>query len=172
MKSNYFSGFCLENEEILFSEFIIKNDFTKSGFSYGAIIAFEEVLSSNTRVDLLQLFSPAFFQNKDKKYKRMQEMFYKKDKTSYVNNFLKNISYPSEYNCFKYLKEGNSTELHTLISYIWTKENLEKVIKQGTRIEVYLGSEDKIIDSFEVMDFFKKYAKVYFIKNVGHILKK
>ena len=43
MISKYFSGFSLENEEELFSKYIIENDFTISGFSYGAIKAFEYV---------------------------------------------------------------------------------------------------------------------------------
>ncbi len=64
MISNYFSGFSLENEKEIFDDYIIENDFTISGFSYGAIKAFEEVLNGSKRVDLLQLFSPAFFSNR------------------------------------------------------------------------------------------------------------
>ena len=67
--SKYFSGFCFENESEIFDEYLEINDFTVSGFSYGAIKAFEEVLASNKRVDKLQLFSPAFFQSFDKKFK-------------------------------------------------------------------------------------------------------
>lgn len=172
MKSNYFSGFCLKNEKVLFDEYIIENNVTKSGFSYGAIMAFEDVLHSNKRIDLLQLFSPAFFQNKNKKFIRMQEMFYKKDKNTYSENFIKNISLPSKFNCLEYLTEGKSSELNILMNYVWEQEKLEKVLNNGTKIEVYLGSEDKIIDSKEAMNFFKEYARVYFIKDVGHILKK
>ena len=50
------------------------------------------------------------------------------------------------------------------------KIDLEKVISRGTRIEVFLGADDKIIDSKEAYEFFKEYATVYFIKNKGHIL--
>ena len=75
ISKNFFSGFCLENEEELFSEYATPNDFTISGFSYGAIKAFEEVLNSNERVDKLQLFSPAFFQTQDKKYVRFKKSF-------------------------------------------------------------------------------------------------
>ena len=61
----YFSGFSLKGEKELFKEYIIENDFTVSGFSYGAQKAVEYVLSTDNRVDLLQLFSPAFFNKKD-----------------------------------------------------------------------------------------------------------
>ncbi len=78
MSNNYFSGFSLENEEELFSEYFLNNDFTVAGFSFGAQRAFDYVINTNDRVDLLQLFSPAFFQDKDTKYKRMQVMYLKK----------------------------------------------------------------------------------------------
>jgi hypothetical protein len=172
ISKNYHSGFSLKNESELFDEFIIKNDFTVSGFSYGAIKAFEEVLSTNSRVDKLQLFSPAFFQTKDKKFKRMQLMFYKKDEDAYCNNFLENISYPSNIDCNKYFKQGTYLELEELIYYEWNEDKLEALMNKGVKIEVFLGFEDKIIDSEKAKDFFMKYATVYFIKDVGHILNK
>ena len=172
ISKNYFSGFSLENEEKLFSEYIIKNDFTISGFSYGAIKAFEEVINSKQRVDKLQLFSPAFFQTKDKKFKRMQIMFFKKDALEYCNNFLKNISYPSNTDCTKYFKLGEYEELDELLNYEWSEEKLNTLINNGTKIEVFLGADDKIIESSNAKDFFSKYATVYYIKDVGHILNK
>ena len=170
ISKDYFSGFCLENEEKLFNEYIIKNDFTISGFSYGAIKAFEEVLNSNQRVDKLQLFSPAFFQTKDKKFKRMQLMFFKKDANIYCNNFLKNITNPSNIDCNKYFTQGSYEELDELLNYEWSDEKLNSLVQKGTKIEVFLGSEDKIVESLKAKEFFIKYATVYYIKDVGHIL--
>jgi len=172
ISKNYHSGFCLGNEAELFSEFIIENDFTVSGFSYGAIKAFEEVLSSIQRVDKLQLFSPAFFQTKDKRFKRMQLMFYKKDDNTYCNNFLENISHPSSIDCNKYFNQGTYAQLDELINYKWDEKKLEALVNKGVKIEVFLGSEDKIIEAQKAKDFFIKYATVYFIKDVGHILNK
>lgn len=172
ISNNYFSGFCLEKEEELFTEYIIKNDFTVSGFSYGAIKAFEEVLNSKQRVDRLQLFSPAFFQTQDKKFKRMQLMFFKKDEKAYCNNFLENIAYPSDIDCSKYFVQGTYTQLDELINYEWCEEKLLQLEKKGIKIEVFLGADDKICDSNKAKNFFAKYANVYFIKNVGHILNK
>ena len=170
ISKNYHSGFCLENESELFNEFITKNDFTVSAFSYGAIKAFEEVLNSKQRVDKLQLFSPAFFQTKDKKFKRMQLMFFKKDAQSYCNAFLENISFPSSIDCNKYFTLGTYDELDELLNYEWSEEKLQKLVEKGVEIEIFIGADDKIVESEKAKDFFKNYASVYYIKDVGHIL--
>lgn len=165
----FFSGFCLHNEKELFSECIKQNDFSVAGFSYGAQKAFDFVLNSPKRVDLLQLFSPAFFQDKDKKYKRLQLMFFQKDASQYADNFLKNCGFTKEL-AKKYFKLESYEDLDNLLNYLWDKEKLESLIERGTKIEVYLGAEDKIIDSNAAKDFFKEYAEVYYIKGKGHIL--
>jgi len=170
ISKKYFSGFCLENEKELFSDYIKENDFTVAGFSYGAIKAFEEVLNSNQRVDTLQLFSPAFFQTQDKKFKRMQLMFFKKDAQAYSDNFLENIAYPKEFDTSNYFNLGTYEELEELLTYEWNEEKLQNLVNNGTKIEVFLGQKDKIIDSQKANDFFVNYATVYYIKDVGHIL--
>jgi len=171
MSFKYFSGFSLKNEKALFDDYIIQNDFTVSGFSYGCIKAFKYVLNSEERVDILQLFSPAFFQTQNEKFVRMQLMFFKKDSKSYCDNFLKNISYPSNFDANTYFEEGTYDDLQNLLTYKWNKEELNKLLEKGVKIEVYLGSDDKIIDSKEANEFFKNFATVYYIKNCGHILK-
>lgn len=167
---NYFSGFCFYEESELFDEYIIRNDFTISGFSYGAIKAFEEALNTQDRVDKLQLFSPAFFQNFDEKFKRTQLMYFKKDANSYVQTFLDNVIYPINKDISKYFKLGTIEELEELLTYIWSEERLQKLVDKGTIIEVYLGADDKIIDSLKVKEFFQKFATVYYIKEKGHLL--
>ena len=167
---NYFSGFCFYEESELFDEYIIRNDFTISGFSYGAIKAFEEALNTQNRVDKLQLFSPAFFQNFDEKFKRTQLMYFKKDANSYVQTFLDNVIYPSNKDISKYFKLGTIEELEKLLTYVWDEEKLQKLVDRGTIVEVYLGAEDKIIDSLKAKEFFKKFATIYYIKEKGHLL--
>ena len=167
---NYFSGFCFYEESELFDEYIIRNDFTISGFSYGAIKAFEEALNREIRVDKLQLFSPAFFQNFDDKFKRTQLMYFKKDANSYVQTFLDNVIYPSNKDISKYFKLGTIEELEELLTYVWYEEKLQKLVDRGTIVEVYLGADDKIIDSLKVKDFFQKFATIYYIKEKGHLL--
>ncbi len=165
----YFSGFCLQNEEELFKEYQIRNDFSVSGFSFGAQKAFEYAIQSEKRVDLLQLFSPAFFINKEKKYKRMQLMFFKKDPKCYCENFLINCGFPVDQS-EKYFQMGTYEELDQLLHYSWDKAKLQILKEKNIRLEVYLGSDDKIIDSEAAKEFFKEFGEVYFIKNKNHIL--
>ena len=170
ISKNYFSGFCFKNESELFNEYLESNDFTVCGFSYGSIKAFEEVLNSNLRVDKLQLFSPAFFQNYDDKFKRTQLMYFKKDANAYVETFLSNVITPSNLDISKYFELGTSEQLEELLNYNWSEKKLQEVVDKGVKIEVYLGEVDKIIDSLKVKDFFKNYATVYYIKEKGHLL--
>ena len=170
ISKRYISGFCFVNESELFDEYLENNDFTVCGFSYGAIKAFEEVLNSNTRVDKLQLFSPAFFQTFDDKFKRMQLMFFKKDANTYCENFLKNVASPTNQDISKYFNQGTIEELEELLNYEWSKEKLQKLVENGTKIEVFLGGVDKIIDAQKAKEFFKDFATVYYIKEKGHLL--
>lgn len=165
----YFSGFSLVKEQELFATYIEKSDFVVSGFSYGAIKALEYVLSTNQRVDKLQLFSPAYFNDKDKKYKRMQLMYFKKDASIYCDNFLKNSGFPQG-KFSRYFNKGSYEELDELLNYQWTEEKLEQLLSKNITIEVFLGSDDNIIDSSEALEFFRKFSEVYYIKNKGHIL--
>lgn len=170
ISKKYFSGFCFENESELFDRYLIKNDFAVGGFSYGAIKAFEEVLKSEERVDKLQLFSPAFFQNFDDKFKRTQVMYFKKDANAYCHNFLSNVIFPLQIDISKYFQLGTAEQLEELLNYNWSEEKLQKIILKGTKIEVYLGEKDKIIDSLKAKDFFKNFGTVYYIKEKGHLL--
>lgn len=166
----YFSGFCFKNESELFDEYLVNNDFTISGFSYGAIKAFEEAFSTKKRVDKLQLFSPAFFQIFDDKFKRTQLMYFKKDANAYCQNFLSNVIYPLQSDISKYFELGTIEQLEELLNYKWSEEKLQSLVDRGTKIEVYLGGVDKIIDSSKAKDFFKNFATVYYIKEKGHLL--
>ena len=170
ISKKYFSGFCFFEESELFKDYIIQNDFTVSGFSFGAIKAFEEVLNSNNRVDKLQLFSPAFFQTKDEKFKRTQVMYFKKDANAYCQTFLSNVLSPLDLDISKYFKLGSIEELQELLYYEWSEEKLQKLIEKGVKIEVYLGGNDKIIDASKAQEFFKEFATVYYIKEKGHLL--
>ena len=167
---SFYSGFSLEREEALFDEFRKCGNFVVSGFSLGAIRAFEFVFETKLRVDTLQLFSPAFFQNTDEKFKRLQIISYQKNQKAYEEQFLKNIAYPSTKDMKKYFNNSDRNSLQELLSFIWEKEKLKELKDRGVEIEVYLGGKDKIIDTKIAYDFFKNYATVYFIKKGGHIL--
>ena len=165
----YFNGFCLKDESMIFKEYLEDNDLTISGFSYGAIKAVKYLLNTDKRVDKLQLFSPAYFNDKDKKYIRLQLMFFKKDPQKYCDNFLKNCGFKTE-DKDKYFSMGTYEELQELLEYKWEEETMKKLLDKGIKIEVYLGSDDKIIDSSKALEFFKVFGEVYYIKNKNHIL--
>jgi len=165
----YFNGFSLQNEQELFNTYIEKSDFVVTGFSFGAIKAIEYVLTTDERVDKLQLFSPAYFNDKDKKYKRMQLMYFKKDASTYCDNFLKNSGFPQG-KFSRYFHMGTYAELELLLNYEWSVDKLKKVLDKNIQVEVFLGSDDNIIDSSEALEFFRKFSEVYYIKNKGHIL--
>ena len=165
----YFSGFSLENEKELFHEYIEESDFIVSGFSYGAIKALEYVLNTEKRVDKLQFFSPAFFNDKDKKYKRMQLIYFKKDAKKYCENFLHNSEFTNVL-IEKYFKMGTSEELDELLNYEWIQENMKILEEKNIKLEVFLGENDKIIDAQNALVFFREFGEVYYIKEKGHIL--
>ncbi len=165
----YFSGFCLKNEKELFKEYLIENDFTVSGFSFGAINALEYVMNTQNRVDTLQLFSPSYFNEADIKYKRMQLMYFKRDVLSYSDNFLKNCDINKQQKN-KYFKLGTYEQLDALLNYKWSEKKLQLVVDKKINIEIYLGVDDKIINSQKTKEFFRNFGEVYYIKNKGHIL--
>ena len=136
MKSLFFSGFSLHGENEIFDKYIINNDVTACGFSFGAIMLIENIINgiyecdnktnckSVKRIDKIQLFSPAYFNNKDEKFKRMQLMFFKKDAKLYGDNFVKNCGFSDEEK-EKYFSLGTYKELETLLYYEWSYEKME-----------------------------------------------
>jgi len=165
----YFNGFSLKNEQELFAAYIEQSDFVVSAFSYGTIKALQYALDTTKRIDKLQLFSPAYFNDKDKKYKRMQLMYFKKDSLLYCDNFLKNSGFSSG-NKSRYFNMGDYKELEELLNYQWNIEDMQKLLDKNIKIEVFLGADDKIINSSSALEFFRKFSEVYYIKNKGHIL--
>ena len=166
------SGFSLKNEQTLFDEYINYSDYSVCGFSYGALGAFEyakEQLLSGKRVDTLHFFSPAFFQTKSSKFKKLQLIGYRKDKNRYLKDFLDLCFSPySKKNIEHY--ETNVDELEELLNYEWDIEELKSLANKGVKIEVYLGGEDKIIDVEGAREFFLHVATVTYIKNANHLL--
>ena len=168
----FYSGFSLENESYLFSKYIDGSEYTVCGFSYGAIKAFEEVknlLANAKRVDTLKLFSPAFFQTKSPKFKRVQTIGYVKNSELYLREFTKVCFAPYKAKILEH-KTTTLEDLNELLEYIWDLDELETLVKKGVKIEVYLGGEDKIIDVQNARKFFLKVATVTYIKDANHFL--
>jgi len=168
----FYSGFSLKDEEYLFENYINKGEYTVCGFSYGAIKAFEftlEQLSNSIRIDTLQLFSPAFFQTKEKKFRRLQLMSYKKNRDAYLQQFIAGCFTPFEKKIISH-RDTTLQELEELLEYNWDKEALLSLVKQGVKIEVYLGSQDMIIDVENARELFLDVATVTYIKEANHFL--
>lgn len=168
----FFSGFSLKSEEYLFQEYRDENRYTVCGFSYGAIKALEETLKmieNSSRIDRLQLFSPAFFQSRDAKFKRLQLMSYKKNELLYMKQFISGCFHPYESKIVQHVKT-DSSELKELLEYEWSLEMLKKIEGHGVKIEVYLGGRDAIIDVESAREFFLEVATVSYIKEANHFL--
>ncbi|MBU3939671.1 alpha/beta hydrolase, partial [bacterium] len=93
----FFSGFSLRDESYLFEDFIQETQYCVCGFSYGAIKALkhtQELRKRGQRVDRLQLFSPAFFQTKSQKFKRLQTLAYGISKEAYLEQFINSCFLP------------------------------------------------------------------------------
>ncbi len=168
----FYSGFSLKNESYLFDTFIKDTEFTVCGFSYGAIKAFEFVkkeLARGNRIDTLQLFSPAFFQSKSKEFKRLQLMAYRRNEEVYLRQFINSCFAPY---IVKPLEHSVTIldELDELLYFQWIFDELQEIVEQGVKIEVYLGSEDKIIDAESAKHFFLQAATVTYINNANHFL--
>jgi len=166
----FYSGFSLSNDKQLFLAYLKENEYTFAGFSYGAIQAFKEALNTHERIDTLQLFSPAFFQDKGEKFKRMQNMYYAKDKQAYLENFRASIFAPASVNKNVGYEEGSAQQLEELLAYVWKPDELKALQDKGVKLEVYLGSEDKIINADSAKAFFLPYADTYMINGAGHTL--
>lgn len=168
----FFSGFSLKNEANFFDAYMYKSDFSVCGFSYGAIKAFEyahKQLQEGKRVDTLQLFSPAFFQSKDEKFKRLQVMAYRKNEDVYLEQFINTCFLPYE----RKSVERSVTvleELEELLDYEWNVSALSALCEKGVKIEVYLGGKDQIVEVKAAKEFFLDVATVTYIKEANHFL--
>ena len=168
----FYSGFTFKNDENCFKEYLQYSQYSVSGFSYGAIKAFEYVekqLELGNRIDTLQLFSPAFFQTKSEKFKRLQTMSFKKDRDGYINSFIQQCFSPYSIRNLEYI-EATILDLNNLLSYEWLVSKLKNVVDKGVKIEVYLGGKDNIIDVQSARELFLKVATVTYIKEANHFL--
>jgi hypothetical protein len=191
----YFSGFCFCDEKKLFENYLDDSDYSIAGFSLGAIKALEYTYKNicddidtklstkqSARIDKLTLLSPAYFNDKDKKFIRMQLMYFKKDKSSYIDNFISNSLYPlksSDIDVSSYITDGDYDELEFLLNYRFEIDKLKKILENGTKVEIYLGNRDKIINYDMAKEFFDELLgfanltiyTVCTVNNSGHLLR-
>lgn len=164
----FYSGFCFANEEELFSSLTtLHHPYTLSGFSYGAILAFKQaLLRPHLRLQTLNLFSPAFFQDKTPAFLKTQILGFRKNPQSYINHFLNLCGNPKQ----KFFKQGTLDELEELLYFQWKEQDLQTLQKLGVQINVFLGGKDLIISPQKVSEFFAPYATIYLYKDLNHCL--
>lgn len=169
---SYFSGFGFEGEEPLFEEFVQKGRYNLSGFSYGAQKALEHALSSLERLQILQLFSPAFFQTQSAAFKKAQRLAFIKDASLYHERFLSQSVEEGDVEKIRpYFRGGTLEELEALLAYEWKREKFEALLERGVRVEVYLGERDGIINAKEALEFFQTLpVTIFWLKNRHHFL--
>ncbi len=170
----FFSGFGFRSEKLLFLEYLERGEFVIAGFSYGAQKALQETLrliEEKRRVDKLQLLSPAFFNDLSKERKHKEIVAFAKNPQAYLNFFYKKALYPAKIDIAKFKAQPTLGELKELLLFEWKEEQLQRVQQSGVAIEVYLGTEDKIVDTTLAKRFFTPFAQVFTIKGAGHLLR-
>jgi len=168
----FFSGFCLRGESELFTDWLVENDYAVAGFSLGAIRALEFALQTESRIDRLLLFSPAFFQTKPKRFIELQLKAWDRDPAAYRQSFFRNCADPSHFDLTPYAAEGSWEELAFLLNYRWEPEKLRRIRERGTVIEVFVGEADRIIDAEGSIAFFApEVDALYRFRHGGHILR-
>jgi pimeloyl-ACP methyl ester carboxylesterase len=167
---NYFSGFGFCNESVLFPRWIPQGETVAAGFSYGAQKALAFALQSSQRIDRLVLLSPAFFNDKNDAFVRLQLKHFKRDPDAYRKAFVRNVAYPSKIELDDFLCAMDGEDLEALLTYKWRAEAIETLRSRGVSIEVFLGEKDRIIDAQAAFEFFSSLVTTYLIKDAGHLL--
>lgn len=165
----FYSGFSLREDVKFFEPYLKASEYCVAGFSYGAIKALLHVSQSKARIDTLQLFSPAFFQNRSEQFKRLQMMGYNRDPEAYLEAFMRRCFEPYPQRSTLHVKT-EAQELHELLYFVWPEDTLQELVDRGVKIEVYLGEDDNIIDADAAKAFFLPFATTYYLKNANHFL--
>jgi hypothetical protein len=165
----FYSGFSLVNDQRFFESNLLHSAYTVAGFSYGAIKAAHHAANATSRIDTLQLFSPAFFQTAKSSFKRLQLASFASDPENYRERFIHGCFAPCEVQNLD-TSMGTIGELEDVLNFVWDDLLLDKILEKGITIEVYLGMNDQIIDSAAARAFFLRYATVISMPQANHFL--
>lgn len=165
----FYSGFCLHGEESLFDMYLPAFGDFVGGFSYGSIGALKHALEDES-VKSLILLSPAYYAHKDREFKEAQLSAFRANPALYKQKLLKKSGLTDEEREL-YGQDGTVQELRELLFFDWSGEELTSLAKRGVRIEVFIGSGDRVVDPQPSHDFFVQFAKVYMLENKNHILR-
>lgn len=165
----FFSGYSLREEVAFFDPFLKHTSYNVAGFSYGAIRALQFTLEATTRIETLQLFSPAYFCHRSESFKRQQLRGYRVDPSGYLSRFIEHCFAPYMAQEVVITNDGPEA-LETLLYFDWPPAALQAVRERGVAIEVYLGGRDAIVDAEAARAFFTAFATVHYLKNANHFL--
>lgn len=143
----YFSDYCLSGEEQLF-RFLRLGQYDVAGFGYGAYEAFSfayNQMLKRHRIHRIVLIAPFFD----------QENYIKKTQKIYN----------------QYVKISQFLHIEREVSALeWSKKKLREMKQYGADIEVYIGGKSEIGESERVVEFFREFGVVYYLKNFSHLL--
>lgn len=143
----YFSDFCLRGEEKIF-DFLNLGIYDVAGLGYGAYEAFcytyQRVLHGY-RVQKLVLIAPFF------------------DSKTYLHEVKK--IYKNHIRFAEFLIQEKALE-----SPDWRETDLKILQDCGVELEVYIGGKSPIGESEKVLEFFRKFGTVYYLKNFSHLV--
>ncbi len=165
----FYSGFCLSGEEGLFEPYLPAFGDFVAGFSYGAIKAVKYALKDESVKNLI-LLSPAYYSHKSDDFKSAQIAAFEADPGLYKLKLLKKSGLTEE-EAQRYGKEGSVEELEELLYFEWDYAGLDALRQRGVRIEVFIGSLDRVVEIVPSQNFFSKYAKVHLLEGKNHILR-
>jgi len=165
----FYSGFCLHGEERLFDLYLPAFGDFVAGFSYGAIGAIKYALD-NESVKNIILLSPAYYAHKEQEFKETQLAAFEADPNLYKLKLLKKSGLKEEESEL-YGKDGTIEELRELLFFDWNSANLASLIDRGIKVEVFIGSGDRVVEPHASSEFFGQFAKVYTLENKNHILR-
>lgn len=167
----YFSGFCFKNEELLFEDTLsgkrfdacfIKDEFSISGFSYGAqkaLLLTIANLRAKRRVTSLNLISPAFFTTKDEIFKKMQIYLFKQNSIKYIDTFLQNAGlFKKQVEDLSSLNKNAKTTKKDLNKKQKAKKDKLAMLKQDKSLQdsfkyYYLQKENELVFMDDFLDF-------------------
>lgn len=165
----FYSGFCLKNDALFFDAWLDRRQYTVAGFSYGAIKAVEYVDASTHRIDRLQLFSPAYFCNKNEAFRRLQLRGFDRDPQTYIQRFLQRCFSPYPVQAIEERTDKRS-DLENLLTYSWPVSVLEALRERQIDIEIHFGEKDAVIDADAAYQYFLPYATIYWHNRANHFL--
>jgi len=165
----FYSGFCLHGEERLFDSYLPAFGDFMAGFSYGSIDATKRAIEDKS-VKSLILLSPAYYSHKDEEFKKAQLCAFEADPALYKLKLLKKSGLKEEEGEL-YGRDGTADELKDLLFFDWSSVGLSELADRGVRIEVFIGSNDRVVEPEASAEFFGQFAKIYMLENKNHILR-